>query len=47
MVDRKTLGIVDHENLFLCDLNESKLPNNLMEKFKVDMVKNENSITIL
>ena len=27
MADRKTLGIVEHENLFLCDLNESKLPN--------------------
>lgn len=27
MADRKALGIVEHENLFLCDLNEDKLPN--------------------
>ena len=27
MADRKTLGIVEDENLFLCDLNEDNLPN--------------------
>lgn len=37
MINRKTLGIVEHKNLFLCDLNEDKLPNNLMEKFKIDV----------
>ena len=27
MADRKTLGIVEADNLFICDLNENPLPN--------------------
>lgn len=27
MADRKTLGIVEDDNLFICDLNENPLPN--------------------
>ena len=27
MADRKTLGIVEDDNIFICDLNENPLPN--------------------